>query len=601
MLEDKMIKLLRYLDKVAYLLIVLVMGLVILQVYCDLELPTRLTNILNDASVAETMLKYNALTAEMEASLKDDILKNALWMFGYAGVSLVSMVIVGFLASRIAASFSFNLRKAVYQKIESFSLSEMDHFSTASLITRTTNDITQVQMVVIMTLRMAIAAPTTAIIGIIKAVDIKNAGNLSWIVVFSVIALVLLVVSIFLVVLPKFKLIQIYTDRLNLTTRENLTGIRVVRANNAQSYQEGKFNAVNQDVTKNNIFVNRTMNLMMPGMNIIMQGTSLAILWMGAYIINENPTFLGSVFGFQQITMMIVMAFMQLIMIFIMAPRGLVSAHRILEVLKITPSIANPLVPVTPEEETKGKIVYHHVSFSYPNSNENVLDDINFEAHRGDTIAIIGSTGSGKTSLINLLPRFFDPTSGDVQIDDVKIQDYDLKVLRSKIAFISQKALLFKGSIRSNLAYGKNDATEEEMIEALKASLSYEFVMQDPMGLDAMVAQGGANFSGGQKQRLSIARALIKKPEIIIFDDSFSALDFKTDKMLRQNLANLSYQPTKVIVAQRIGTIMDANLILVLEKGKVVGSGTHDELIKNCAVYQEIAYSQLSKEEIENA
>ncbi len=601
MLEAKMIKLLKYLDKVAYFLIVLVMGLVVLQVYCDLELPTRLTNILNDASVAEALLKNNALTAEMEESLKDDILKNALWMFGYAGVSLVSMVMVGFLASRIAASFSFNLRKAVYQQIESFSLSEMDHFSTASLITRTTNDITQVQMVVIMTLRMAIAAPTTAIIGIIKAVDIKNAGNLSWIVVISVIALVLLVVSIFLIVLPKFKLIQIYTDRLNLTTRENLTGIRVVRANNAQSYQEGKFNAVNQDVTKNNIFVNRTMNLMMPGMNIIMQGTSLAILWMGAYIINENPTFLGSVFGFQQITMMIVMAFMQLIMIFIMAPRGLVSARRILEVLEITPSIANPLVPVTPEEETKGKIVYNHVCFSYPNSNENVLDDINFEAHRGDTIAIIGSTGSGKTSLINLLPRFFDPTSGDVQIDDVKIQDYDLKVLRSKIAFISQKALLFKGSIRSNLAYGKNDATEEEMIEALKASLSYDFVMQDPMGLDAMVSQGGANFSGGQKQRLSIARALIKKPEIIVFDDSFSALDFKTDKLLRKNLADLSYQPTKVIVAQRIGTIMDANLILVLEKGKIVGSGTHEELIKNCAVYQEIAYSQLSKEEIDNA
>lgn len=596
-----MIKLLKYLDKVAYILIVLVMGLVILQVYCDLELPTRLTNILNAASIAEVMGKNNVLTAEMEAALRDDILKNALWMFGYAGISLVSMIIVGFLASRIAASFSFNLRKAVYQHIESFSLSEMEHFSTASLITRTTNDITQVQMVVIMTLRMAIAAPTMAIIGIIKAVDVKNAGNLSWIVVISVIALVVLVVTIFLVVLPKFKLIQLYTDRLNLTTRENLTGIRVVRANNAQNYQEGKFDAVNQDVTKNNIFVNRTMNLMMPGMNIIMQGTSLAILWMGAYIINENPTFLGSVFGFQQITMMIVMAFMQLIMIFIMAPRGLVSARRILEVLEITPSIANPLTPVTPEEETKGKIVYNHVCFSYPNSNENVLDDINFEAHKGDTIAIIGSTGSGKTSLINLLPRFFDPTSGNVQIDDVKIQDYDLKVLRSKIAFISQKALLFKGSIRSNLAYGKNDATEEEMIEALKDSLSYDFVMQDPMGLDAMVSQGGSNFSGGQKQRLSIARALIKKPEIIVFDDSFSALDFKTDKLLRKNLANLSYHPTKVIVAQRIGTIMDANLILVLEKGKIVGSGTHEELIKNCAVYQEIAYSQLSKEEIENA
>lgn len=596
-----MIKLLKHLNKWAYLLIVIVIGLVIAQVYCDLELPDRLTNILNLAGRADTLGAMNQLTPELQSELKKEILNNALQMFGFAGVSLVSMILVGFLASKIASSFSYNLRKAVYTQIEQFSISEMDQFSTASLITRTTNDITQIQMVVIMVLRMAIAAPTTAIIGIVKAGKIQNAGNLSWIVVISVVSLVLLVTIIFFTVLPKFKLIQGYTDRLNLVTRENLTGIRVVRANNAQGYQEDKFNDVNISITKNNIFVNRTLNLMMPGMHLIMSGTSLAILWMGAYLIADNPLFLGSVFGFQQITMMIVMAFMQLIMIFIMVPRGLVSARRIKEILDVKPSISNPENPIMPEEGVTGKIDYEHVCFSYPNSKENVLEDISFHAKKGDTIAIIGSTGSGKTSLIHLIPRFFDCTSGEIKIDDVSVSNYDLKVLREKIAFISQKALLFKGTIRSNLQYGKNDATEEEMLEALRQSLSYDFVMQDPAGLDAAVAQGGANFSGGQKQRLSIARALIKKPEIIIFDDSFSALDFKTDKLLREHLIHLDYQPTKVIVAQRIGTIMDADLILVLEKGRIVGSGTHNDLIKNCSVYQEIAYSQLSKEEIDNA
>ncbi|MDE5565445.1 MAG: ABC transporter ATP-binding protein/permease [Anaeroplasmataceae bacterium] len=593
-----MIKLLKHLDGWAYVIIILIIGLVIGQVYCDLELPTRLTNILNTASIAEGTSELNSA---LQAEYKEVILSNALQMLGFAGIALFCTVLVCFLASRIAASFSFNLRKALYTKIEKFSMSEMDQFSTASLITRTTNDITQVQMVVIMTLRMAIAAPATAIIGIIKANNVKDAGSLSYIVIIAVVALVLLVGTIFFIVLPKFKLIQSYTDRLNLVTRENLTGIRVVRANNAQEYQEEKFDVINKSVTKNNIFVNRMMNLMMPGMNIIMQGTSLAILWVGAYLIADNPLFLGSVFGFQQITMMIVIAFMQLIMIFIMVPRGLVSARRIKEVLDVMPSISNPENPVAPSDDICGTIDYEQVCFSYPDSKENVLENISFHANCGDTIAIIGSTGSGKTSLIHLLPRFFDCTKGEVKVDGVNVKDYDLNVLRSKIAFISQKALLFKGTIRSNLAYGKNDATEEEMYEALKMSLSYDFVMKDDAGLDLPVAQGGTNFSGGQKQRLSIARALIKKPEIIVFDDSFSALDFKTDRQLRDNLAHLDYNPTKIIVAQRIGTIMDADLILVLDKGKIVGCGKHSDLIKNCSVYQEIAYSQLSKEEISNA
>lgn len=596
-----MIKLLKYLNRSSIIWILLTIGLVIGQVYCDMELPTRLTNILNNASLAEGAIGQNILTETLKETYQKEIIKNALQMFGFAGISLICSILVGFLASRIAASFSYNLRKAVYQHIEQFSIQEIEQFSTASLITRTTNDITQVQMVVIMTLRMAIAAPTTAILGIIKASNVKNSASLSWIVVIAVVALVLLVVSIFFTVLPKFKWIQTYTDRLNLVTRENLTGIRVVRANNAQEYQENKFNEVNKSVTKNNIFVNRTLNLMMPGMNIIMQGTSLAILWVGAYIINDNPTFLGSVFGFQQITMMIVIAFMQLIMIFIMVPRGLVSANRIKEILVVEPSIQSPLHPVEPKEEVKGKIVMKNVCFSYPGSNENVLDQISFEVTQGQTLAIIGSTGAGKTSLINLLPRFFDVTEGEVLIDDVNVKDYDLSVLRGKIAFIAQKSLLFKGTIRSNLLYGKKDATDEELKEALQLSLSDEFVFSNPEGMNQMVSQGGSNFSGGQKQRLSIARALVKKPEILVFDDSFSALDFKTDRLLRANLLNLSYQPTKVIVAQRIGTIMDADMILVLEKGQLVGVGTHSSLMKNCSVYQEIAYSQLSKEELENA
>lgn len=596
-----MIKLLKYINKWAYVLILLVIGLVIVQVYSDLELPTRLSNILTSASTADGLRAQGLLTPDLETKYFNEVLHNGLEMLGFAALSLISSFSVGFLASRISASFSYNLRKAVYKKIQSFSISEIDKFSTASLITRTTNDITQIQMVVVMTLRMAIAAPTMAILGIIKAGNIEASANLSLIVVISVIALVTLVVSLFLIVLPKFKKIQEFTDRLNLVTRENLTGIRVVRANCAQEYQENKFNDVNIAVTKNNTFVNRVLSIMNPGMMIIMNGTSLAILWVGAYIIEENPLFLGSVFGFQQITMMIVMAFMQLIMIFIMVPRGLVSARRVRDVLDVEPSIMSPQVCISPEEGVEGELEYKDVSFSYPNSNENVLDHISFQAKNGDTIAIIGSTGSGKTSLIHLLPRFFDATSGDIMVDGVSVKDYDLKLLRKKIGFIAQKALLFKGTIRSNLLYGNPEATEEEMKEALKLSMAYDFVMEHPDGLNQPVSQGGANFSGGQKQRLSIARALIKKPEFIVFDDSFSALDFKTDKMLRDNLKQLDYTPTKIIVAQRIGTIMDADLILVLDKGKVVGSGTHKELIQSCTVYQEIAYSQVSKEEIENA
>lgn len=596
-----MIKLLKYLDKAAWLMIVFIVGLVILQVYSDLELPGRLTNIITYASTSNALEVQGILTPEMKQEFTDRIINNALQMLGFAVLSMTASIIVGFLAARVAASYSYSLRKAIYRHIQDFSMIEIDRFSTASLITRTTNDITQIQMVVVMVLRMAISAPATAIMGILKASKIQGSSQLSLIVVFAVVALVVLVTTIFLLVMPKFKSIQGFTDKLNLVTRENLTGIRVVRAYGAMEYQEEKFDNVNRPLTKTNVFVNRMMNLMTPGMNIIMHGTSLSILWVGAYWVNENPLNLGNVFGFQQITMFIVMAFMQLIMIFIMVPRGLVSARRVNEVLQVQPSIWNAQVTKLPEETVRGEIEYQNVGFAYEHSDEKVLEDISFKATKGQTIAVIGSTGSGKTTLAHLLLRFFDVSDGRILLDGVDIKDYDLTVLRGKIGLIAQKSLLFKGTIRSNLSFGKEDATDEEMIEALKMAQAYDFVMKDPKGLDAPVSQGGNNFSGGQKQRLSIARALIKKPEILVFDDSFSALDFKTDKMLREGLQTLDYQPTKLIVAQRIGTIMDADLIVVLEKGRIAGLGTHEELLRSCAVYQEIAYSQFSKEELENA
>ena len=596
-----MIKLLKYLDKAAWLMIVFIVGLVILQVYSDLELPGRLTNIITYASTSNALEVQGILTPEMKQEFTDRIINNALQMLGFAVLSMTASIIVGFLAARVAASYSYSLRKAIYRHIQDFSMIEIDRFSTASLITRTTNDITQIQMVVVMVLRMAISAPATAIMGILKASKIQGSSQLSLIVVFAVVALVVLVTTIFLLVMPKFKSIQGFTDKLNLVTRENLTGIRVVRAYGAMEYQEEKFDNVNRPLTKTNVFVNRMMNLMTPGMNIIMHGTSLSILWVGAYWVNENPLNLGNVFGFQQITMFIVMAFMQLIMIFIMVPRGLVSARRVNEVLQVQPSIWNAQVTKLPEESVRGEIEYQNVGFAYEHSDEKVLEDISFKATKGQTVAVIGSTGSGKTTLAHLLLRFFDVSDGRILLDGVDIKDYDLTVLRGKIGLIAQKSLLFKGTIRSNLSFGKEDATDEEMIEALKMAQAYDFVMKDPKGLDAPVSQGGNNFSGGQKQRLSIARALIKKPEILVFDDSFSALDFKTDKKLRGGLQTLDYQPTKLIVAQRIGTIMDADLIVVLEKGRIAGLGTHEELLRSCAVYQEIAYSQFSKEELENA
>lgn len=595
-----MLKLLKNFRWYYWLFCILIIGFVYLQVAADLKMPDYLTKILNNAGLISKMREYGVtVPAELLADTKSEIYNSGLKMLLCSGISVVSTVIVSFLAAKIAAGFSHDLRDKVYNKVQNFSLNEIDSFSTSSLITRSTNDITQIQMVIVMVLRIAVSAPIMAIKGIIQATKQASSSNLNFIVIISVIALVLLVFIIFIFVMPKFKQIQGLTDKLNLVTRENLTGIRVVRANNAQGYEEEKFSKVNNDVTKMNVFVNRMMSLLNPGMMIIMNGTSLCILWVGAYAINNNVLNIGDVFGFQQYAMIICMAFMQLIMIFVMVPRGMVSAKRINEVLDSKNLISEPEHSTKPLE--KGSIEFKNVSFMYPGSNEPVLSNISFKIENGETLAIIGSTGSGKSTILNLINRFYDATSGSVLVDGVDVKEYKEKDLEAKLGLVPQKSNLFRGTIKSNLEYGKENPTAEEITNALTIAQAYDFVSNLDLKENSVVAQGGTNFSGGQKQRLCIARAIIKKPEIFLFDDSFSALDLKTDQELRLALKNMPNRATNVIVAQRIGTIINADKIIVLDKGEVVGIGTHKELLESCSVYQEIAYSQLSKEELENA
>ncbi len=595
-----MLKLLKNFRWYYWLFCILIIGFVYLQVAADLKMPDYLTKILNNAGLISKMREYGVtVPADLLSDTKSEIYTSGLKMLLCSGISVVSTVIVSFLAAKIAAGFSHDLRDKVYDKVQNFSLNEIDSFSTSSLITRSTNDITQIQMVVVMVLRIAVSAPIMAIKGIIQASKQASSSNLNSIVIISVIALVLLVLLIFIFVMPKFKQIQGLTDKLNLVTRENLTGIRVVRANNAQGYEEEKFAKVNNDVTKMNVFVNRMMSLLNPGMMIIMNGTSLCILWVGAYAINNNVLNIGDVFGFQQYAMIICMAFMQLIMIFVMVPRGMVSAKRINEVLESKNLIEEPEHSTAPKE--KGSIEFKNVSFMYPGSNEPVLSNISFKINDGETLAIIGSTGSGKSTILNLINRFYDATSGSVLIDGIDVKEYKEKDLEAKLGLVPQKSNLFRGTIKSNLEYGKENPTDEEITNALTIAQAYDFVSNLDLKENSIVAQGGTNFSGGQKQRLCIARAIIKNPEIFLFDDSFSALDLKTDQALRLALKNIPNHATSVIVAQRIGTIINADKIIVLDKGEVVGIGTHKELLEKCSVYQEIAYSQLSKEELENA
>jgi len=549
------------------------------------------------------IVKLIGVGASTGINQNQPIFNEGLKMLAVSFGSITSTIIVGYIAARIGASFSQTIREKIYDKVDSFSLEELNHFSTPSLITRSTNDVQQIQMVVTISLRLILTAPIMAIKGVTKIIGISN--QLSMVVALGIFIIIILILVIFITVLPQFKKIQKITDNLNLVTRENLTGLRVVRAYNAEEYQEHKFEEVNVELTNTNLTVNRAMAILMPGMMLIMSGINLAVIWFGAWLISGNQLgtsqFDGLAIQTQFIiySTLIVMSFMMLTMLFIMIPRSSVSGKRINEVLKTSSKIKDGNLKIDDRDTPlKGVIEFKNVSFKYPGAEDYVLKDINFNVASGDTVAIIGSTGSGKSTLINLITRFYDLTEGEILVNGYNIKEYQQEYLRDLIGYVPQKGVLFSGTIRSNLEIGKNDATEDEMIDALKTAQAYEFVSELELGLDSPISQGGKNVSGGQRQRLCIARAIIKDPEIYMFDDSFSALDYKTDKALRSSLSERTQKATNIIVSLRIGTIIHADNIVVLNEGRVVGIGTHKELLKTCSVYQEIAYSQLSKEEL---
>lgn len=577
-----MFKLLRYLKKIDYVFFLIIVGLIVFQVWLDLQLPDYMSTII-------TLLQTGS------ENLVNDILINGAYMLACAVGSLISAILVHFFVSQLGARLSANLRFALYGKIESFSLSEMNKFSTDSLITRTTNDVTQVQMLITMGTQSLIKAPILAIWAVVKIVGI----GWEWSVATAVAVVALMIISLIVVLfaLPKFKKIQTLTDNLNRATRENLTGIRVIRANNAEEFQTNKFQDCNSKLTKNNLSANRIMAIMSPGMILLSSGLTLAIYWIGAYIVKDAVD-VANMMIFTSYGMQVVMAFMLLIVTFIILPRALVSAKRINEVLDTHNSIISG-EQTTGENKEEGYIVFDNVSFKYPDANEYVLKDISFSVNKGETVAFIGSTGSGKSTLINLIPRLYDVTDGAVYIDGVNVKDYNSHLLNKKIGYTPQRGVLFSGTVKSNVDFGDNNADDEIIKKSLSIAQASNFVSRMEGGVDGRIAQGGTNVSGGQKQRLSIARAIARKPEIFIFDDSFSALDFKTDKKLRMALNKHTDGITKFIVAQRIGTIKDADKIIVLESGEMVGIGKHEDLLKTCPIYKEIALSQLSEEELQ--
>ncbi len=577
-----MFKLFKYLQPYKFQLIALII-LVFGAVAATLELPGYMAKIINDGIVQ---------------SNSNIIFYNGFWMLLIAFGGVICTIGVGYLSSKIATGFSRDIRNNVFARVESFSLIEFNKFSTASLITRSTNDIQQIQMVSVMLLRMVLQAPIMGLWAIFKAYHL--APSLSWVIALAVAILLGVILIMFTVALPKFKILQKLVDRLNLVARENLTGLRVIRAFNNEKVEQAKFDRANIDLTATNLFVNRLMVVMQPTMMLILNLTSVLVVWLGAHLINAGNLSIGNMIAFMQYAMQVIMAFLMISIVFIMVPRASVSAGRINEVLETEPVIKNPENPVFVKDLCGGVVEFINVTFRYPGADIPVLENISFKAQAGATTAFIGSTGSGKSTLINLIPRFYDVSSGAVLLNGVNVRDYNLNDLYNKIGYIPQKGVLFSGTVESNIKYGAPEASMAELKKSTKISQAEEFIENLGDGLMAPIAQGGANISGGQKQRLAIARALIKNPEIYIFDDSFSALDFKTDSSLREALKQETTNKTVLIVAQRISTILAAEKIIVLDKGKIVGTGTHLELFKSCDVYREIASSQLSENELKN-
>ena len=561
--------------------IVLIIAFLFGQAMCELALPGYMSDIINNGIVKQDM---------------GYIRHTGLIMIAVAAATVVCAIMGSLLASRAAARSSRDIRRALFRKVTAFSAAELNDFSTASLITRSTNDVQMVQQATVMILRLACFAPIMGIGAVIKALN--TSVSLSWTIGIALLVILGIMTVSFFLLLPKFQVLQTKLDKLNLLMKERLSGVLVIRAFNTEKSEEKRFDIANRDLTKINMFTNKAMSFMMPMLMFVMNGVSILIVWAGAHLVNEGSLMIGDMLAYLQYAMHVIMSFLFITMMFIMIPRAIVSAKRIGEVLDVEPSIEDPEMPETVEDH-RGVVEFDHVSFSYPDAEKEVLEDISFTARPGRTTAIIGGTGSGKSTLISLIPRFYDATEGSVRIDGKDVRDITQHELRDQIGYVPQKGLLFSGTIASNLQYGKEDATEAEMLEAAETAQAMDFIREKEHGLDEEVAQGGTNVSGGQKQRLSIARALVKKPKIYIFDDSFSALDFKTDKALREALKEKVGDSTIIIVAQRINTIIDADQILVLDEGRLAGKGTHDELMQTCDVYREIAPSQLSEEELE--